>query len=46
MVFRNPNGGLSGKSDASAAYRNTGTDNQRGLDPELLTVRVRVRVRG
>ena len=35
VAFRNPNGGLSGKSDASSTYRNTGTDNQRGLDPEL-----------
>ena len=42
VVFRNPNGGLSGKSDAALNYRNTGTDNQRGVDPEMAGERMRL----
>ena len=34
VVFRNSQGGLSGKSDNASNYRNTGTDNQGGTDVE------------
>ena len=34
VVFRNKQGGLSGKSNNASNFRNTGTDNQGGIDAE------------